>query len=492
MSFAWKKISLEDHRFLAALRPLFSSPSVEAWGREDLTELERTDCDGLLCLRGWLNGSRVGVVQCDFRVNGGSFGHDNSKRLTSFLEQMSACGAPVFMAVNSIGVRIMEGRTVFGDAFSIWPALTRFRKTGLLITLAMGKCLGLGALLYGLGHYRMAVGEETHINLTGPEVMKLFFGEKFSFEDFASAERQSRSTDLVHELVADRAAGFERAKALLGLANPSLPLPSGISMLSEIPGLPQQRDLIREKLNSILDEVSPHRFELFPELSPIVKIFITERDGQKIGVFVNPPGNANNMITIEALQKYAAGLDFFRSIGVPVVSLLDSPGADPRLEQSDRNNIRSMIWVGDKIIFYPHGTMGIVIGRCFGGATTLGFPKVFGGLKTLVLKGAKLGVIHESIIRTLLSGSPRLLSTWETVHAKETSDAADLIASGIVDQQIEQAEIGGQISLFIEELRSRSLLKNLLKLSDRRMAQAPYHADERRRAERRLHQRVAS
>jgi acetyl-CoA carboxylase carboxyltransferase component len=435
----------------------------------------RVEMDGLFTGKAQLGNQSIGIVYCDFRVNGGSFGHENSRRLTAFIEEMDRLGFPVFFHVNSLGVRIMQGRTVFDSAFRLWPALTRFRKKNLLVTSAAGKCLGLGAILFSLGHYRIAVGGETHINLTGPEVMKLFFGESFSFEDFSSAESQSETTDLIHEIAKDRESAFSRARTVLELASPHKRLQPPASEISPMPGPAHLRERVKGRLNQILDQVGSTRAELFPQMSSIVKIFVCEREGQKVGLFINPPGNANNMITIETLQKYGAGLDLFRALGLPVVSLLDSPGADPRLEQSKRNNIRMMCSIADKIIFYPHGTMGVVIGRAYGGATTLCFPKVFGGRRCYALEGAQLGIMHSSIIEKLFSQSPRLLEDWQQIKGSENNQLEDLIHQGILDGKIPESELGASVSGFLRELApaaGRSVVPLRARVLERRRAAA--------------------
>jgi acetyl-CoA carboxylase carboxyltransferase component len=166
-------------------------------------------------------------------------------------------------------------------------------------------------------------------------------------------------------------------------------------------------------------------------------------------VFINPQDRPNNLITVRTLEKYAAGLDLFRALRLPIVSFLDSSGVDPRFEQSHANNFRKMLWVGEKIIRYPHGAMGIVAGRCFGGASTLVFPKVFGGARVVALRGSRIGAMNGAIIERLLSGSPRLLEQWHQVAAAQGPEFEDLRREGSLDAVIEPAELPGEIDRFL-------------------------------------------
>jgi acetyl-CoA carboxylase carboxyltransferase component len=180
-----------------------------------------------------------------------------------------------------------------------------------------------------------------------------------------------------------------------------------------------------------------------------VRLFLGTRNGKPLGLFLNPLEQSNNLISVRTLEKYAAGLDLFRALGAPIVSFLDSPGIDPRVDQSDANNLRKMLWVGEKIIRYPHGAMAVVTARCFGGATTLAFPKVFGGLSAVALRGSRIGTMDERIIDRLLNGSPRLLAEWRHVAAQQGPECEDLLQEGIMDALVDPAELPHEIDRFL-------------------------------------------
>jgi hypothetical protein len=168
-----------------------------------------------------------------------------------------------------------------------------------------------------------------------------------------------------------------------------------------------------------------------------------------LGLFVNPLERSDNMITVRTLDKYAAGLDLFRALRLPIVSLLDSPGLDPRFAQSEANNFRKMLWVGEKIIHYPHGAMGVLTRRCFGGSATLSFPKVFGGLRTVAIRGCLVGTMHGGIIDQQLQRSPRLLAQWKQVSARQGPGLEDLIEQGTIDAVISGEELPREIDVFL-------------------------------------------
>ncbi len=439
-AYHWITATSGHHRFLRTVCESLGTTTLRLWidSRVSRESFSRTDCGGLVTATGEVDGRPVAIAWSDFRVNAASFGKANSRRFAAFLQELDRPGAddvPLIYFVNSAGISLMEGRTVFSDAFALWPALLHYSERHPLLTCADGKCLGLAPILFGLGHYRVAVAGRTCLNLAGPEVIRMFFGEGVDFGRSAAAERFHDGTDLVHELVPSLEAACARFREILA--------PESATGRTRPGTLGTKTDVV---FSSFLDAVPR---ELVPGWCARVRLFLGARHGKSIGIFLNPPERSNNMITVRSLEKYAAGIDLFRSLGVPIVSFLDSPGFDPRFDQSAANNFRRMLWVGEKIIHYPHGCMGVVIGRCFGGSASLVFPKVFGGSRTLAIRGSRIGIMDERIVDHLLSGCPRLQQQWNAVAARQTAGLEDLLEEGTVDAVIDLAELGHELDRFL-------------------------------------------
>ncbi len=434
----WITVGPESTGFLLPLRNAFGVERLRLWVPAAVTaqSFRRSDCDGLVTAAVPGPTGEIAVIWNDFRVNSGTYSRATARRFVAFLEHLGTWEqeqVPLVHVVNSAGLRLMDGRALFSDAFAIWPALLAHAARHPVLTCLVGRCLGLAPLLGGLGHYRVAVAERTQINLTGPEVLSLFFGKALDFDAGAAAERAHDRSDLVHEIVPSVDAALARFRSLLSAAAAPVSVEAG-SRIALLDGL--------------LDAPS---VELVPGWCRSVRLFVGTRRGRRIGVFINPPGRPENLISVRTLEKYAAGLDLFRALGLPIVSFLDSPGVDPRFEQGDAGNIRQMLAVGERIIRYPHGAMGVVIGRCFGGASTLCFPRVFGGRRAVALRGSRVGVMHESIIARLLAGSPRLLAQWQVVARRQGPGLEDLLADGTVDAVIDADELGGELDHFLAE-----------------------------------------
>lgn len=431
--FEWRRVDIKALPFLGSLHSLFDD-DIDIFVSADIAAITRTSLDGTWFLRGTINSIPLALVWNDFRVGGASTSKNIATTYIAFLAALAREPRPLFICVRTMGVRFMEGRTVFPFAFSVLPALNRYRKHHLVITLAHGNALGLGTLLFGMGHYRIAVNKDSCLNLTGPEVCKMVFGKQVSFEQIASNETQFKNTGLIHELCGTLEDAFARLPALLNFFHASGDNkdchPRGISL--------HRAD---EYIGSFCDDHS----ELFKGFDDRLKVYIGVIDARPFGILINPPENPNNMIRARSLTLLEDALTLFERLQLPVVSLTDTPGADPRTDGNNRPIIEKLISASQKIIEYPYHKLGIVIGCAYGGASIIGFPKFFGSEAVYALENAHVGIMHESIITQLLAGSARLSALWQEVSATQTADLQDLIEAGQIDGIIGKQDIRGKI-----------------------------------------------
>ena len=451
MKYKWIKTTFEESRFLGSFKSLFDEDSnLELFLPESCTKASRREFDGAFTFVGSIGGKRVGLIYNDFKIYGGSFGTNNSQRMVAFLDALDQSNTPLVFGLNTIGVRISEGRKVFPSAFQLIPALKKYVERNLAVTCITGRCLGLGAILFGLGDYRVAFSPESTVNLTGPEVFKLFFGEKASFEDAACGQRHFNKSYLVQEVFENKESMYAKVRGLIS--------PLKIDKLSVGLADSNGKDKLQtkqqienyEKMEELLSMISAERkfiMELFAGDKCSVRSFIVETPSGPFGISINPPGRPN-MIDTRTLKKYQYTLNLFKKLKLPIISIVDTPGGDPRVEQGDLNLVDELVKGTGDIIDYPYPKMGIVYGRCFGGASVLAIPKIYGG-KTVAVQGAQCGIMGEHIIRQLLSGSERLLAEWEENAAAEKEDLSDFVDNGVFDKIITKEEISKEISSFI-------------------------------------------
>lgn len=453
-------LNLENHKIISQFGALTKGSQTYWFGEE---EYSRKYADGLMTFLVKSPFGTFGIIYNDFKMNGGSFGSKPSSRVNDFIKYLHHQQAPLLFMTNSLGARLMEGRNVFEDAFGIIPTLAHFASTNLLITVNMGRSLGIGALVYSMGHYRYSLKKDCVINLTGPEVIKMFFGSGYEYDEISSVERHQRHSSLVHEIFPNKDELYEHIiKKLQFIYKPRAYQYFGRNHISDIYKL----DTPELRIESIIDGIAEQSFEVFDQLDGVVRTFLCRRNGKLIGVFINPPGRPNNVINIRTMEKYQAALDFFKILQIPIVSFLDTPGASPlNFLDSKKEAIIMLKDTAAKIISYPYGKMGFCIGRGFGGATVLGFPKVFGGLFQFIVNGAQVGIMHHSIIEKLLHKSERLFKQWSKTREAEPEDYSDIIAKGTIDAVIEYEEINNKLDIFQKICAEEEKLARIAKRS---------------------------
>ena len=441
--YKWYDCELQRVAYLKGFSECLDN-DISLYSPKTTKPLQRKNQDGVWLFTAKLNGVPIAIIWNDFRVSGGSFGKQNVDRILSFMSHLKQQGLPLIVGVNSMGVKISQGRTHFDKAFRLIPAFEEYKRIAKLYTISIGNCFGLGAILFGLGHYRFAIREQAKLNLTGPEVFSLFFGKKINFDELTCIDNQNKRTGLVSEVTLTHQDAFIKIGQLITFETGSLNLigketfqdNQSLGLQMGIASLNSQREAYK-----LLSQFSDGYLRLFRTFDDKLMVFVARIGNKKLGVLINPPGNTDNMIGERTLELYEQALIFFQSLELPILSILDTPGADPRVQANNYRILEKIIDVARLIYSYPYPKMGIGHGRCFGGACVLAIPKIFGGSSSYVLEDTETGIMHPDIITQLLSGSNRLLEEWEQNRAKQTPDMQDLIDEGCVDSIIPSKEI---------------------------------------------------
>lgn len=452
--YSWQQSNINSISYLLKFKQLLNSEheTVQLY-YETGQKVNRMTFDGTVTFEAVICGQPVGIIYNDFRVFGGSFGRVNSDRICAFIKEMEKRKQPILFFLDSFGVRISDGRSVFKNAFLIVKAIRDFCRENLLITCSIGNSLGIAAIFAGVGDYHLAIKEKSLINLTGPSVIELFFDKSIDFQALSSAERHVNKNRTVHYLADSESALFQKVKSIFSFLKGTYSPIISNDYFEQLPMKrynSKQREQTITELKFILLSISDSFMPIFQGLYSHLYTFLIRHKNRCFGLFINPPF-ADNMLTTDDLALYNIGLNFFRKLKLPVVSIVDTPGADPREEQNDQGIFAELAGTAVSIIDYPYPKLGIAYGRCYGGASVLSFPYIFGGKKNLAIKGAQIGAMDGKIISHLLKGSARLLNQWEINRENETEDMADLIKEDIVEACISKKELPFYIDRFLTE-----------------------------------------
>jgi acyl-CoA carboxylase subunit beta len=413
---------------------------------------EKTGQDeAILTGEGLLRGRRVAVIAGEFGFLAGSIGVAAADRLIAAVERATEEGLPLLAAATSGGTRMQEGTVAFLQMIGITAAIARHKKAGLpyLVYLRHPTFGGVLASWGSLGHVTIAEPGAS-IGFLGPRVYEALYGEPFP-DGVQTAEHLAEHglIDAVvpHEEIAEVAA---RALRVLSarqtwhrdVADAQKPLPAdgtdaddpedgrsawdvvGASRREDRPGV---RRLLRTAASDVVGLSGTGAGERDPGLllalarfggAPCV-VLGQDRRGQSLSAPLGPG----------ALREARRGMRLAAELRLPLVTLIDTPGAALSKEAEEGGLAAEIARCLQDLVMLEAPTLAVLLGQGTGGGALALVPAdrvlaaANGWLGPLPPEGAS-AIIHRDLD-----------------HAGEMAQqqgvrATDLWRAGIVDRVV--------------------------------------------------------
>ena len=313
-----------------------------------------------------LDGRRVAVAASEFSFLAGSIGAAASERLTQAFERATREGLPMLATPSSGGTRMQEGTPAFVQMVKIGQAVAAHRRAGLpyLVYLRDPTTGGVLASWGSLGHLTVAEPDAL-IGFLGPRVRAVIRGEAFP-EGVQTAENLTRRgvIDGVVPLSGVRSLAINALEILMSAQEPI--------ERSEPPAVPQDRPAwasvqatrrpdrpgVRELLEHSASTFIPLRGTGSGE-SDLTVILGLARLGGVSCVLVGQDRRAQQDSSLgpAALRVAQRGFALAEELDLPIVTVVDTPGADLSTESE-------------------HGGMAGEIARCLANLATADVPVV--------------------------------------------------------------------------------------------------------------------
>jgi acetyl-CoA carboxylase carboxyltransferase component len=382
-------------------------------GRRELEELiARTPADGLIAGTARVNGDLFGaeaaacaVLSYDYTVlagTQGALGHRKKDRLFELIERMRL---PVVFFAEGGGGR--PGDTDYPvvsaldtRAFALWARLS-----GLVPRIAVvhGRCFAGNAVIAGCAD--LIVGTEgSSLGMGGPAMIAGGGLGEVSPEEIGPVEVQAPN-GVLDAVAADEAAATALAKRLLAyFQGPTAP--------GREPDQARLRDLVPERrrraydprpiVETLADEGSVTF--LRERFAPEMVTALARIEGRPLGLIANDTRHMAGAITSDAADKAARLLQLCDAFGLPVISLVDTPGymVGPEAEATGLVRHASRLLVAGAALRVP--LIAVVLRRGYG----LGAQAMVGGslhepLLTVAWPSAHLGPMGlEGAVRLAL------------------------------------------------------------------------------------------
>jgi methylmalonyl-CoA carboxyltransferase 12S subunit len=435
-------------------------------GRRELDELiARTPADGLLAGTARVNGELFGperaacaVLSYDYTVlagTQGALGHRKKDRLFELIERMRL--PTVFYAEGGGGrpgdtdypvVSALDTR-----AFALWAKLAgRVPR----VAVVHGRCFAGNAVIAGCAD-RIVATEGSSLGMGGPAMIEGGGLGKVDPDAVGPASVQA-ANGVIDVLVADEAEATAATKRLLsyfqGATEPG-PEPDQSVLREAIPERQRRAFDVRPLIETLADggSVTFLRERFAPEMvTALARI-----EGRPLGIIANDSRHAAGAVTSDAAAKAARLLRLCDTFGLPVVSLVDTPGfmVGPEAEATGLVREASELLIAGAGLRVP--LLAVILRRGYG----LGAQAMVGGslhepLLTVAWPSAHLGPMGlEGAVRLALRKELEAIADEAereqrvrdlTAAAEENAKALNAAALFELDDVVDPAETRGLIA----------------------------------------------
>ena len=366
--------------------------------RRDLEDLiRRTPADGLVAGTARVNGHLFGehgacaVLSYDYTVLAGTqgvLGHRKKDRLFELIERMRL--PTVFFAEGGGGrpgdsdypvVSALDTR-----AFALWARLS-----GLVprIAVVAGRCFAGNAVIAGCSDLIVAT-ENSSLGMGGPAMIEGGGLGKVDPDQVGPLEMQAHN-GVIDVAVADEEAATAVTKQLLAYfqgATPPAREPDQLPLRNLVPER-QRRAYAVQPIIEILADGGSVTF-LRDRFAPELVTALARIEGRPLGIIANDTRHMAGAITSDAADKAARFMQLCDAFGLPIVSLVDTPGmmVGPEAEATGIVRHASRLLVAGSALGVP--LVAVILRRGYG----LGAQAMVGGS------------LHE----------PLLTVAWPTAH----------------------------------------------------------------------------
>lgn len=359
--------------------------------------------DGMVSGYGRIDGRQVFVYAYDFTSHGGSLSETNAAKIIKVQQLALKNGAPIIALNDSGGARIQEGVNSLAGYASIFYQNTIASGVIPQISAILGPCAGGACYSPALTDFIFMVKEQSHMFITGPDVVKTVTNEKVEKEELGGAYTHSSKSGVTHFLCNNEEETLMSIRELLSFLPsnnmeeaPIIPCTDDIhrqieglqTVIPEDPNIPYD---IKDIIEPILD--NKYFLEVMPYFAKNIVIGFGRLNGHSIGIIANQPAYLAGVLDIDASDKAARFIRFCDCFNIPLITFEDVPGFLPGTIQEHNGIIRH----GAKIVYaYAEATVPkitLITRKAYGGAYIVMSSKPTGSDINLAYPQAEIAVM---------------------------------------------------------------------------------------------------
>lgn len=359
--------------------------------------------DGMVTGYGKIDGRLVFVYAYDFTAHGGSLSETNAAKIVKVQQLALKNGAPIIALNDSGGARIQEGVSSLAGYASIFYNNTIASGVIPQISAILGPCAGGACYSPALTDFIFMVKENSHMFITGPDVVKTVTNEEVGKEELGGALTHSSKSGVTHFMCSTEEETLMSIRELLSFIPsnnmddaPLVPCSDDIHRVNEalqtvIPEDPNMPYDIKDIIEPVLD--NQYLFEVMSHFAKNAVVGFGRLNGRSVGIVANQPAFLAGVLDIDGSDKIARFIRFCDCFNIPVITFEDVPGFLPGTMQEHNGIIRH----GAKIVYaYAEATVPkitLITRKAYGGAYIVMGSKLIGGDVNLAYPQAEIAVM---------------------------------------------------------------------------------------------------
>lgn len=396
--------------------------------------------------QGTINGRTVAVILSDFRFLGGSIGVNAATRITEAIEGATRLGLPLLASPVSGGTRMQEGTPAFIQMARITAAINAHKAALLpyLVYLRHPTTGGVFASWGSLGHFT-AAQPHALLGFLGPKVYKAIRGHEFP-AGVQQAENIHRHglIDAVLDPKYLRIFLIRILNAYYGKAEPEeaavYPSPGPVRaeadswqavLASRNPSRPGLRAFLRHAATDLVPLSGTATREAVQAVSVFLAVIGTQ--GVVVVGLERRAYDVEGAFGPEALREAQRGMTLAAGLGLPLLTVIDTPGADLSQEAEEGGLGREIGRSLSQMLSLRTPTVTLILGQGAGGGALAIFPAD----RTVAVSNGWLGPLPPEGASTIVHGHTGLAAEMSRL---QHIGAAALLQDGVIDEIIDEPE----------------------------------------------------
>ncbi len=408
---------------------------------------------GVITASGTINGRPAFAFAQDVTDEDGVITRQHANKIAALIDRAIADGAPIIGLYDSPGASLDGGLATLAAQGTVMQRQALASGVVPQLALLFGHQAGAAALSPALADFTFMLSSST-LYLAGPDIVRAATGELASADSLGGATLHATSTGIADATFTNEIELLIATRDLLdflpsaaGEIAPPRETPDSheretSALETLVPLDPDTPYDMRELLRALADERAV--FELQPDHAGNLICALARIAGRPAGIVASQPMVLAGTIDSAAARKAARFVRWCDGFGLPIVTIVDSPGFLPGVAEEAGGIVRHAAAL---LAAYAQATVpriALVTRRALGGAWAVLAPKPLGTAACYAWPGAEIAAMNGAATAELLFGLNEHEKRRD--YAARIADPGHAVASGLVDAVIRPAETRAMVA----------------------------------------------